>query len=306
MGVGSEVSSPPHSDEHHVPEFPTSEIEFMRDEVQPHVMEGTKRTRKYEHPRESSVDNNEAEALDSFSGVDDTEDDQDDLDDYNLSRSSSPSIAPSAALGSCRASKNPGASNNRTKTAKNKKKRRAKGSAALALAVVTQIEEARRQIPNLQQSNVALDEFDPIRVYREGNCVIRKRKNQPIPVPVPVPNLIKKCRGRKVPFVADHNTSNPIASPFRTLNADLGGTLKSEDNVCIPKVKRTRCKGKSMSMNTFDENTTARSYVCTVLGCGKCFVRGEHLKRHIRSIHTHEKREFIFRSMCICSLMFTF
>ncbi|KAF8906819.1 hypothetical protein CPB84DRAFT_1844284 [Gymnopilus junonius] len=32
-----------------------------------------------------------------------------------------------------------------------------------------------------------------------------------------------------------------------------------------------------------------RLYVCTVDGCGKCFHRGEHLKRHIRSIHTHEK-----------------
>jgi len=34
----------------------------------------------------------------------------------------------------------------------------------------------------------------------------------------------------------------------------------------------------------------SRLYVCTVEGCGKCFHRGEHLKRHIRSIHTHEKR----------------
>jgi hypothetical protein len=33
-----------------------------------------------------------------------------------------------------------------------------------------------------------------------------------------------------------------------------------------------------------------RSYVCRVNGCGKCFQRGEHLKRHIRSIHTNEKR----------------
>ncbi|KXN85000.1 Zinc finger protein MSN4 [Leucoagaricus sp. SymC.cos] len=32
-----------------------------------------------------------------------------------------------------------------------------------------------------------------------------------------------------------------------------------------------------------------RMYVCKVEGCGKCFHRGEHLKRHIRSIHTHEK-----------------
>ncbi|ESK82693.1 hypothetical protein Moror_11160 [Moniliophthora roreri MCA 2997] len=34
-----------------------------------------------------------------------------------------------------------------------------------------------------------------------------------------------------------------------------------------------------------------RRYVCTADGCGKCFVRGEHLKRHVRSLHTWEKRE---------------
>ncbi|KAJ7230243.1 hypothetical protein GGX14DRAFT_313414, partial [Mycena pura] len=32
-----------------------------------------------------------------------------------------------------------------------------------------------------------------------------------------------------------------------------------------------------------------RTFVCKVEGCGKSFVRGEHLKRHIRSIHTYEK-----------------
>ncbi|KAI0937390.1 hypothetical protein AcV5_005308 [Taiwanofungus camphoratus] len=32
-----------------------------------------------------------------------------------------------------------------------------------------------------------------------------------------------------------------------------------------------------------------RTYMCKVPGCGKCFARGEHLKRHVRSIHTNEK-----------------
>jgi hypothetical protein len=35
---------------------------------------------------------------------------------------------------------------------------------------------------------------------------------------------------------------------------------------------------------------TPRNYLCTADGCGKCFARGEHLKRHVRSIHTNEKR----------------
>jgi uncharacterized Zn-finger protein len=37
-------------------------------------------------------------------------------------------------------------------------------------------------------------------------------------------------------------------------------------------------------------SSKTRMFRCDVLGCGKCFLRGEHLKRHIRSIHTHEKR----------------
>lgn len=30
-------------------------------------------------------------------------------------------------------------------------------------------------------------------------------------------------------------------------------------------------------------------YLCEGDGCGKVFARGEHLKRHVRSIHTYEK-----------------
>ncbi|KAJ7598878.1 hypothetical protein C8J56DRAFT_815127 [Mycena floridula] len=72
-----------------------------------------------------------------------------------------------------------------------------------------------------------------------------------IPQPVPIPNLTKKSRGRKVPVAPQ---------------ADAAAVMGSEGT------------------NAYGE----RRYLCTVEGCGKCFVRGEHLKRHIRSLHTNE------------------
>lgn len=38
-----------------------------------------------------------------------------------------------------------------------------------------------------------------------------------------------------------------------------------------------------------------RTYMCKVKDCGKCFARGEHLKRHVRSIHTNEKRKYFLQ-----------
>ncbi|KAI5998125.1 hypothetical protein BKA83DRAFT_4033336, partial [Pisolithus microcarpus] len=77
-----------------------------------------------------------------------------------------------------------------------------------------------------------------------------KKNARTLPIPVPVPNLTKKSRGRRVPTV-------------QTINNCTRGQR--------------------------DATLSARIYLCDVSGCGKCFARGEHLKRHIRSIHTHEK-----------------
>ncbi|KAG9313890.1 hypothetical protein JVU11DRAFT_4660 [Chiua virens] len=78
----------------------------------------------------------------------------------------------------------------------------------------------------------------------------KMRKNaRTLPIPVPVPNLTKKSRGRRVPTVSGANV------------------------------------GRSQR----DSALGARIYLCDVGGCGKCFARGEHLKRHVRSIHTYEK-----------------
>jgi hypothetical protein len=94
----------------------------------------------------------------------------------------------------------------------------------------------------------------------------RRRRRQDINLPVPVPNLTKKSRGRKVP------TSS--GEPVYALSKD-----KSK-------------KG-------------TRTYTCHVDGCGKCFVRSEHLKRHIRSIHTNDKREGYFFTFLYVTDFFT-
>ncbi|KAK7063481.1 hypothetical protein R3P38DRAFT_3415427 [Favolaschia claudopus] len=87
----------------------------------------------------------------------------------------------------------------------------------------------------------------------------RTRPSAALPIPIPVPNLTKKSRGRRVPTV---------------------GMLYGEG-------QGGRRSAASTSSN--GGKTPARLYTCKVPGCGKCFARGEHLKRHVRSIHTWEK-----------------
>ena len=118
-------------------------------------------------------------------------------------------------------------------------------------------------------SPVTSDEWEEDR----QRSVSKKRRCQPAsssnssssPIPIPVPNLTKKSRGRRVPTM----------SSLEDLRSASSGAGK----------KRQGIGGK-----------TARMYLCEVKGCGKCFARGEHLKRHVRSIHTYEKREVFFFS----------
>ncbi|KIY51972.1 hypothetical protein FISHEDRAFT_35990, partial [Fistulina hepatica ATCC 64428] len=53
--------------------------------------------------------------------------------------------------------------------------------------------------------------------------------------------------------------------------------------------RRVPTKNERATDSDSNKDAESRSYVCKVDGCGKAFHRGEHLKRHIRSIHTHEK-----------------
>ncbi|KXN85001.1 Transcription factor steA [Leucoagaricus sp. SymC.cos] len=99
--------------------------------------------------------------------------------------------------------------------------------------------------------------FSTLSATSTGASRRRPRPSNTLPVPIPVPNLTKKSRGRRVPTV----------SSLEDLRSASSGAGRKRQTV-----------GKG-----------ARMYLCEVEGCGKCFARGEHLKRHVRSIHTYEK-----------------
>ncbi|QRW09214.1 C2H2 zinc finger [Ceratobasidium sp. AG-Ba] len=57
----------------------------------------------------------------------------------------------------------------------------------------------------------------------------------------------------------------------------------------VPTANSTIGEGDIVFQAGKDGEKPTRMFACTVDGCGKCFHRGEHLKRHIRSIHTNER-----------------
>lgn len=93
------------------------------------------------------------------------------------------------------------------------------------------------------------------------------------PYPKPSKAKDKKSRGTKFDI--------PIPVPGLTKNSRGRGVPKKTEDVVVP---------------------STRSFWCSVKDCDKLFSRGEHLKRHIKSIHTDDKRKsFSFTlllSMC--------
>lgn len=162
---------------------------------------------------------------------------------------------------------------------------KAKGSAAQALAVVTRMSKMRKSMDSIDFLDVS-DSYDPDSDSTEIKAG-RKRKNHPIPLPVPVPHLTKKSRGRKVPDVEPE-----IPWPKGThveLDDDDEEEEEEEKPYSLRGSRSSRSGRKPANPYSLAEGGK-RTFKCEVAGCGKCFVRGEHLKRHVRSIHTYDKR----------------
>ncbi|KDR70876.1 hypothetical protein GALMADRAFT_271364 [Galerina marginata CBS 339.88] len=246
--------------------------------------EATDSSRGSKRSRLSTASTPGSTALFDFDSEDDVENrsDDGDSDDYLPSRSASPEPSYTFPLAG---SHRPVSTPSYRKKSSRRGKGKAKGSAALALAVVTQLGSKSRT--DTEQCD---SDMEALALYQDGNTRIRKRKNHPIPLPIPVPNLNKKSRGRKVPYVADLDgvgqSGSAVSIGVKKDEERYDGESRSE--VLLRPSGRPQRK-TSMPEPVVDELSGSRTYVCVVNGCGKCFVRGEHLKRHVRSIHTHDK-----------------
>ncbi|CAA7270240.1 unnamed protein product [Cyclocybe aegerita] len=102
------------------------------------------------------------------------------------------------------------------------------------------------------------------------------------PAPSPTPNT--NTAERELTF---YHSSVPDSQPQLRLPRSRASLPTPIPNL-TKKSRGRRVPTKDVGAPDPDQKDS-RLYVCTVEGCGKCFHRGEHLKRHIRSIHTHEK-----------------
>jgi hypothetical protein len=117
----------------------------------------------------------------------------------------------------------------------------------------------------------------------------RSRASNSLPTPIPVPNLTKKSRGRRVPTVTSlEGGARKVHSVASSVHSEYTPTpTPTSSGGAAAAATATATGGGGGGGGRGGKG--ARIHTCKVPGCGKCFARGEHLKRHIRSIHTYDK-----------------
>ena len=115
------------------------------------------------------------------------------------------------------------------------------------------------------------------------------------------------------PHISHHamllNSQHALVPPSPALSARSGHSVSSCSSVSTSGLSQytdpltgiitKRSRGRRVPNNPDEMNNLGKSgkvYTCKVPGCGKCFKRSEHLKRHVRSIHTDDKREWVLMS----------
>ncbi|KAG9313891.1 hypothetical protein JVU11DRAFT_4661 [Chiua virens] len=132
-------------------------------------------------------------------------------------------------------------------------------------------------------------------------------RTEPVPLLPTSSSMTVVSDVEQSPVVEDPPVTTPRMSPpageYTFLDASSssftaerrGPRIRTAPPVPVPNLtKKSRGRRVPTAVDTAPESENVegkkgRVYVCKVQDCGKCFSRGEHLKRHVRSIHTHEK-----------------
>ncbi|KAF9366007.1 hypothetical protein BGX34_006892 [Mortierella sp. NVP85] len=90
-----------------------------------------------------------------------------------------------------------------------------------------------------------------------------------------------------IPFFQMGSNSSTSAVPSATGSATTTTPATAADGTPLVKPTPKRSRGRRVSCNP--DITGCKVFTCRYDDCGKVFKRSEHLKRHVRSIHTMEK-----------------
>lgn len=110
-------------------------------------------------------------------------------------------------------------------------------------------------------------------------------------------------RSNRAATMSSSHASSPYGSPLTHSPAASMVQQAALHGHMISGIITKRSRGRRVPNNPEELNNLGKSgkvYTCKVPGCGKCFKRSEHLKRHVRSIHTDEKP-----FMCHCGKRFS-
>ncbi|KAG7449531.1 uncharacterized protein BT62DRAFT_589886 [Guyanagaster necrorhizus] len=147
------------------------------------------------------------------------------------------------------------------------------------------------------------------------------------PVVIPLPKKCKRLEPRLIMSSASsdsfHKTIHQPTLPenerilIKTERQEISCRHTTSEFIYRREVP-LRARGRNVPSTSFDDETLAssqtlpsipfgivapkaqlsdssRRYICTFEGCGKRFIRGQHLKRHVKGVHLRERRtNFIF------------
>lgn len=100
------------------------------------------------------------------------------------------------------------------------------------------------------------------------------------------PRAGKKTKGKKRPLAVTSAALFRVPAPIVNFNIH----------------KKSRGRAVTTDPNAVDSNIV---HVCPVPACGACFKRREHVKRHIRGLHTEDKVSWWATDVIDCSLVYT-